>query len=241
MRLFGKNPVIERLKFNPRSITRIYIEDGHADSGYVYKKAKNAGIPVCSVPKSKIQKLARSLNTQGILADIGGYPYADYDDLLEQSVKKNLVLVFLDGLNDPQNLGGILRSCACFGGFAVVLPTHDSVEVTETALRVACGGENYVRIAKVSNLGKALNQAKDKGLWIAGTVVGEGQDIFHTELQFPLGIVIGSEQKGVRAVIRKVIDQALTLPMAQPRMSLNAAHAAAVFCYEIMRQKTRKR
>ncbi len=231
MRLYGKNPVIERLKFNPRSITRIYIEDGHVDSGYVHKKAKNAGISVCSVPKSKIQKLARNLNTQGILADIGDYPYADYDDLLEQSVKKNLVLVFLDGLNDPQNLGGILRSCACFGGFAVVLPTHDSVEVTETALP----------IAKVSNLGKALKEAKDKGLWIAGTVVDDGQDIFYTELQFPLGIVIGSEQKGVRAITRKVLDQALNLPMAQPRMSLNAAHATTVFCYEIMRQKARKR
>ncbi len=241
MRLYGKNPVIERLKFDPRSIQRIYIETGHADSGYVHKKAKKAGIAVCSVPRSKIQKLARNLNTQGILAEVGDFPYVEYDDLLEQALKKNLVLVFLDGLNDPQNFGGILRSCACFGGFAVVLPTHDSVDVTETVLRVACGGENYVPIAKVANLGRALEEAKDKGFWIAGTVVADGENVCDTKLQFPLGVVIGSEQKGIRAVIRKLIDQALTLPMAQPRMSLNAAHAASVFCYEIMLQKNGKK
>ncbi len=241
MRLYGKNPVIERLKFNPQSIKKIYIEIGHADAGYIYKKAKKSGIAVCPVPKSKIQKLARSVNAQGILADIGDYPYVEYDELLGQVLKKNLVLVFLDGLNDPQNFGGILRSCGCFGGFAVVLPTHDSVAVTETVLRVACGGENYVPISKVANLGRALNQAKDKGIWISGTVVDEGESILDAKLQFPLGIVFGSEQKGVRAVTRKLIDQTLTLPMAQPRMSLNAAHAATVFCYEIMRQKQGKR
>ena len=130
-----------------------------------------------------------------------------------------------------------MRTLSCLGGFGIVLPTHDSVGVTESVLRVASGGDNFVGVARVGNLANAIAKAKDAGFWIAGAVVEEGQDITRTPLQFPFGLVVGSEQKGIRDVIIKRLDLKVTVPMAQPRMSLNVAHAAAIFAYEINKQK----
>lgn len=239
MRVYGKNPVIERLKADPHSIIKIYLQNGHPDAGYIYKKAKKNGIPIHAMPKVKMDKISRNLNAQGLMAEIGEFMYLDYSELLDRARDKNLCLVFADGLTDPQNLGGMIRSCACLGGFALVLPTHGSVSVTETVIRVACGGEIYVPIAKVANIGKAVRRAKEQGFLIAGTVVQGGDDLYHTEFSFPLGLIIGSEQKGIRPVVRTLLDYEVTLPMAQPRMSLNAAHAATLFCYEVARQRRR--
>lgn len=239
MRLYGKNPVIERLKANPRTIKKIYLQYGHSDAGYILKKAKQWGIPVYQVQKSKLQKIARSVNSQGVVVEIEEFAYVLYEELLGFTLKKKHTLVFLDGLKDPQNLGGIVRTLACLGGFSVVLPTHDSVEVTESVLRVACGGDNYVKIAKVSNLNQAVTLAKDAGFYIAGAVVSAGKPLDEVELPFPLGLVIGSEQKGIRNTIRKNLDIAITVPMAQARLSMNAAHATTLFCYEIIRQRRR--
>ena len=145
-------------------------------------------------------------------------------------------MLFLDNLNDPQNLGSILRTTACLGGFAVVLPRHDSVEVTEAVLRVAQGGENYAPVAKVANLSVAIEKAKKAGYWIAGAVTEGGEDITKAKLNFPLGIVIGSEGKGIRQGLIGHLDMKLTLPMRGAGLSFNAAVAAALFCYEIIRQ-----
>lgn len=237
MRIYGKNPVIERIKSDPKSLQKIYIQTGHPDAGYVHQKAKKWGIPVHAMQKVKMDKISRNLNAQGIMAEVGDFCYQEYDQLLSDALQEKRALVFLDELKDPQNLGGVIRSLACLGGFALILPTHDSVCVTESVLRVACGGENFVPMALVANLAKAIREARENGFWIAGTVVGEGEDIRSAVLIFPVGLVIGSEQKGIRPVIRKLLDQALTLPMAQPRLSLNAAHAATVFCYEIAKQR----
>jgi len=237
MRLYGKNPVLERIKINPASIQKIYIRSGHEESAYIRKKAQKKGIPFYTVPGSKIQKMARNLNTQGLLAEVEDFPYRPFEDLLAAALKRQTVLVYLDGLTDPQNLGAMIRSLACFGGFALVLPKHHSVAVTETVLRVACGGENYVGISQVPNLAQAIAKAREQGIWVAGAVVSQGEDIRQVDFRFPLGLVIGSEDKGIREVIRRRVDQSVTLPMAQPRLSMNAAHAVAVLCFEIVRQQ----
>ena len=238
MRLYGRNPVLERIKSNPRSIKRIFVEHGHPDSAYVNQKAKQFGLPVTMVPASKMLKLARDVNSQGLLAEVEGFSYLPFPDLLAQAKEKHGTLVFLDELNDPQNLGGIMRSLGCLGHFYIVLPTHHSVEVTETVLRVSCGGDNYVAVAKVANIAVAITKAKEEGFWIAGSVVKNGEDLTKTQFQFPLGIVIGSEQKGIRDVIVKHLDLAVTIPMAHDRMSFNAAHATTILCYGIARQRS---
>ena len=240
MKLYGKNPVLERLKANPTTIQKIYVQEGHADSGYIQKKATKWGIAVYHVPPSKILKIARNVNSQGILADVKDFAYADYADLLREAQAQRLSLVFLDGLTDPQNLGAMIRSLACLGEFAVILPRKDSVDMTEAVLRVASGADNYVAVAKVANLSHAIAEARKQGLTIVGAIVGEGQDLMTARLSFPLGIVIGSEQKGIRDVIKDQLDLKVTIPMKQPRLSFNAAQAATILCYEITRQKKNK-
>lgn len=237
MKLYGKNPVIERIRANPQSIRRILVEQGHEDHGFIAQKAKKWGIPVSAVPASQLLKIARNVNTQGIVADVDDFMYMPYDELLETAVPKHWTLIFLDGITDPQNLGVILRSLGCLGGFAVVLPTKDSVSVTEIVLRIASGGENFVRVSQVSNLANAIVKAKDAGFWIAGSVVEEGEDLTRAPLQFPLGLVLGSEQKGIRDVIKKHVDVQLTIPMMKNKISLNVAQAATIFAYEIAKQK----
>ncbi len=237
MKIYGKNPVLERLKSNPQSIRKIFIQEGHPETGYIRSKANKWKLPVFILPGSKLVKLGKSMNTQGLILEVDDFSFTKYTDLVEEARGKHWTLLFLDQLNDPQNLGGILRSAAGLGDFALVLPTRESVGVTETVLRVASGGDNYLKIAQVANIGNAIQEAKAAGFWIAGTVVDGGENLYATKFNFPLGLVIGSEQKGIRDILRKQLDVQVTIPMAHPRLSLNVAHAVTAFCYEITRQK----
>ena len=239
MKLYGKNPVLERLKSNPKSIKCIFIEQGHPESSYIHMKCKQNGISVTAVPYTKIQRLAQNVNSQGVVADVEDFQYTNLDDLLETAVAKHWTVVFLDNLTDPQNFGGIIRTCGSLGDFCIVLPTSDSVSVTETVLRVACGGDNFVQIARVSNLANAIEKAKKLGFWIMGTAVEDAKSMYDVDIQFPVGLVLGSEEKGVRDIIRKKLDQEVMIPMKATRMSLNVAHAASMLCYEIVRQRKR--
>ncbi|MDD3375022.1 MAG: 23S rRNA (guanosine(2251)-2'-O)-methyltransferase RlmB [Candidatus Omnitrophica bacterium] len=240
MKLFGKNSVIERIKSNPKSIRTIYVQTDHADASYIRKKAKKWGIAVYGVAQSKILKMTRNLNSQGVVADVEDFQYTEYSDLLDQALKKKLSLLFLDNLKDPQNLGAIIRSVACLGDFGIVLPKKESVSITEAVFRVASGGDNYVSVSRVSNLSNAISLAKKQGFWIAGSVVEGGEDLSEQSLPFPIGLVIGSEQRGIRDVIRKQIDVSVTIPMKHERLSFNAAQATAILCYEITKQKNKK-
>ncbi len=241
MKIYGRNPVIERLRTNPKSIRKIFLQQGFKDSSAFRQKARKWGIPIILTAKSKMQKIGRNVNTQGIVIVVDPFEYLPFEDLLENAVKKKHTILLLDRINDPQNLGAILRSLACLGRFSVVLPTHESVSVTEVVLRIASGGENYVPVAKVSNLVQAIKKAKDVGYWIAGAVVDEGDDIYKLSLPSPVALVVGSEQKGIRDTIRNKLDVAITIPMFSETLSLNVAQAASILCYEITKQKKQKK
>ena len=241
MKLFGKNPVIERLRSNPSSIKTLYIQEGVQDAGYFYAKAKQKGIAAVSVPRTKMLKISRGTNNQGIMAEVDDFAYSLYGDVLETALAKGHTLIFLDELNDPQNLGSIIRTLATLGKFAIVLPHRHCVEVTAAVLRVACGGENYVPIAQVTNLSRAIQDAKTEGFSIAGTTVKGGVSLAEAELAFPLGIVMGSEHKGLRDIILKLIDQEITIPMSVDTLSLNVAQAMGIIAYEITKQKKIKK
>lgn len=241
MRLGGKNPVFEKLRVAPQSISKIYLQNGFSEAGYVYQRAQKHGIPVLVINARQMERISRGKNTQGILADLSDFEYLPYDELLEQAVKKKRTLVFLDGVTDPQNLGAIIRSLGSLGRFSLIIPTHDSASVTETVMRVASGGENYVPIALVGNINKALVDAKEEGFTIIGTVTSEGTSIYEADLPLHIGLVIGSEEKGVRPVILKNLDMKITIPMLVTTMSLNVAQATTIFAYEIIRQKKEKK
>jgi 23S rRNA (guanosine2251-2'-O)-methyltransferase len=237
MKLYGRNPAIERLRFKPQSVAKIYLQEGLKKTGYIRQRAKKFGIPLFTVPKSKVQKIARNANAQGIVLQVEEFFYPDYRDLLEESRSKKRTVIFLDGINDPQNLGVIIRSLACLGRFAIVIPKHKAVAVTEAVLRVAAGGDNFVPVARVGNLRQAVQSAKDEGFWIAGTVVRSGQSIYETAFPFPLGILIGSEQKGIRDIFLPLLDLSITIPMAAETLSFNVAQATTLISYEITKQK----
>ena len=236
MYLYGKNSVIERLRADPKSIKKIYIQDNLKPPN-IADLIRSKNVPLQSVSEGELARIKRADRLQGIVAEVRRYEYASFDDLIKAPAGENLSLLFLDNINDPHNLGSIIRTAACFGGFAIVIPQHASCEVNDTVMHVASGGENHTPVSKVNNMSTALIKAKKAGFWIAGTVVEGGEDINSISLPFPLALVLGSEGKGIRHGIKKQLDLKVTLPMRGAALSLNVAMAASVFCHEITRQK----
>jgi len=233
MRLYGKRSITERLKSNPRSIKKVYIQE-HLSRPDIAQLARQHHVPVENLSEKRFHQLAQGAHHQGVMAETDKFPYTDLDEILSSDNKP--VLLFLDRINDPQNLGSIIRTSACFGGFCVVIPIRESVEVTEAVLKVACGGENFTPICQVTNLAVAVQKAKEEGYWIGATVVEEGESPRNISLNFPLGLIFGSEGGGIRPGLIKHIDYKLTLPMTA-NLSFNVAMAVSVFCYETVCQR----
>lgn len=238
MYLYGKHSIRERLKNHPKTIRRINIEQGFADEDILRLIAHKQCRRVVLSSKEML-RLYSGPKAQGIIAEVNPFDYCDYDRLLDQCIEAGDTPVFLDSVDDPQNVGAIIRTLACMGGFSLVLSEHRACSITETVLHVASGGENYVRIARVTNIASALREAKKKGFWIAGTVVRQGDDLTTASLPFPLALVIGSEGKGIRPVIEKQLEVRLHLPMRGAPLSFNVGIACGLFCYEIIRQRKR--
>ncbi len=238
MRLYGKNSVLERLKSAPQTINKIYIKKG-LNLEAIVKLTRDKDIPFIHMPDKKFSNFTSDIRCQGVVAEVDAFAYNFLEDFLSRPKEDLLSLVFLDNVCDPQNLGAILRTLACFNGFGLVIPKHKSVEINDTVLKVACGGESFVPVAQVSNLSVALELVKKTGYWVAGAVTQAGRDLLEAELPFPLAIVIGSEGKGIRPGVAKHIDLNLTLPMPGVKLSFNVATATAIFCYEIFRQKNK--
>lgn len=235
MRLYGKRPVLERLKAAPQTIRALYLQQG-VDASQVVRAAAAAGRTFQSVSKSAFLRMAGPGHAQGVLAEVTPFQYVRLETLLRPQAPRRCLLL-LDRISDPQNLGAILRTIACLGGFALVLPRHESAEVNETVLRVACGGENYVPVARETNLSQVCTLAKKAGYWIAGATESGGTSMPRVDWPAPLAVVLGSEGSGIRPGLAKQLDLTLTLPMPGATLSFNVATAAALIAYEITRRK----
>ncbi|RJR18844.1 MAG: 23S rRNA (guanosine(2251)-2'-O)-methyltransferase RlmB [Nitrospiraceae bacterium] len=236
MYLYGKNSVNERLKADPGSIRQVYLQDNF-NAPHITGLIRAAKVPVKMVSENDLMRIKRADRLQGIVAEVYKYKYTQLEELLDGAGEKRPSLIFLDNLNDPHNLGSIIRIAACFGGLGLVIPEHSSVEVNETVIHVASGGENFVPVSQVTNLTSALLNAKKAGYWAVGTVVEEGENLNSVSLPFPLALVLGSEGKGLRYGIQKHLDMKVTLPMKGAQLSLNVAMACAIFCHEIAKQR----
>lgn len=237
MFLYGKNSVFERLKSNSKSIEKIFLQDNF-DGVHIERLIKANNLPVERLSFNKLSRIKRAENLQGIIAKIDKFKYASFDDLLNRQQNEKLTLIFLDRIYDPQNLGAIIRTAACFGGFAVIIPKFKSCEVNETVLHVASGGENYICVSMVSNLSNAIIKAKKHGCWIMGAEVGDdAKDLNGASLSFPLGIVLGSEGEGIRYGVGKHLDIKVRIPMKGAKLSFNVTMACAIFCYEISQRR----
>jgi 23S rRNA (guanosine2251-2'-O)-methyltransferase len=236
MYLYGKNSVLERVRCNPSSIRKVYIQDNF-NSKSITSAVDAEGIPIEQVPEKELLRMKRADRLQGIIAEVEQFRYKDFKQILSLPNEEKPSLIFLDNLNDPHNLGSILRIAACFGGFAIVIPERNSCDINETVLHVASGGENYLPISKETNLSRALTEAKKAGYWAAGAVVEGGKDVSEASLPFPLCLVLGSEGKGIRHGLMKHLDIMVTLPMKGASLSFNVAMSFAILGHEITKQK----
>ena len=233
----GRRPTLELLRAE-RTIDQILIAAGSQMTGpigEIRKRADLAGVPVRMAPKSEIEKVAGGLNHQGVVAITTRFRYTPLDQLL---ARDDALLVFLDGITDPHNLGSLLRSADGAGWHGIVVGSRRSVGVTATVRRVSAGAAEVVPVARVTNVGRALEQAKKAGLWAVGLDADAPEDIWSTDLlEPPLALVLGAEGKGLSPGVRGHCDAFVRISSQGRLGSLNVGVAGAVAMFEVVRRK----
>jgi len=232
MIIFGMNPVLEALRSHPDRIHYIAVARG-AHTNRVFDAAKKAGVPVRVLPPDQIDRLARGVHN-GVAADVSEASYADFEEIVARE-KTNFVLI-LDGITDPQNFGAILRVAEGFAVDVVVIPQHESVGLTPAAVKASAGASEWIPVAQVTNLARAIESLKERGYWIYGAAAkGDPPDAI--DFRGKVALVLGSEGKGIRRNVLEHCDRTVTIPMSGRVESFNVATAAAVLCYEVRRQQ----
>jgi len=239
--LYGVNPVLEALKVHPNEVVRVLLErgkEGRRSQGAdrVAHAAAQAGVRVEDVRQGDLTHRSRSGVHQGVGAELADFRYAELDDLLAGFRGPALLLV-LDGVTDPQNLGALVRSAYALGAHGVVLPKDRAAGVTPAAFKAAAGALEHCPVARVTNLSRALERMKEQGIWTVALAAEADRELSAFDLTLPTALVLGSEGAGVRPLVRKTCDHLARIPMAGQVGSLNVAAAGAVALYEIARQR----
>lgn len=230
MIVYGKN-VFSIIEEEPQTIEKIYIQKGIRDQKLV-KRVQNLNKDIQFVPRPKLDQLAQDSHHNGICIQVQDIPTYDLDTLLNQAKNPGL-LVALDGIQDPHNLGAILRTCDCVGVDGVILCKHNSVGLTPTAIKASTGAAYTIPVSTVTNLKNALVTCKEKGYWIVGSDMEQARDYRQGIYDVPVVLVIGSEGKGISSLVKKQCDYMVKLPMEGKISSLNASVACAVLLYQI--------
>lgn len=239
--IIGRNPLMEALK-NDREIEKILI--GKGAEGSVTKivgMAKDKGIPLYQSDKLTLDRIACGRPHQGVIAYASAYSYGDMEDIYEKAAAKNEdpFIIILDNLEDPHNLGAIMRTAECAGAHGIIIPKRRSCGLTEVVAKTSAGAIEYMPVVKVANIGQAIDQLKEDGFWVAACDMG-GNLYYKQDLTGKLAIVIGSEGFGISQLVRKKCDFVVSMPMVGEITSLNASNAAAVLMYEVRRQRDEK-
>ena len=233
MIVYGANPVLEALRANPGRVRFVAIareESGRHQK--IAEMARKGGIPVRVLSVQEIGRLAKNGIHNGVAAEVAAGELVDF----EERVATAELVFLLDGVTDPQNLGAILRAADVFGIQLVVLPEHDSARLTPAAVKASAGASEWVAVSQVTNLSRAIERLKKEGFWIWAAVAG-GEPAAGIDLRGKVAIVLGSEGKGIRRNVLEHCDGRISIPMRGHVDSLNVAAAAAVFGYEIERQR----
>lgn len=240
--IFGRNPVLEALR-SESEINKIYVAKGDLQGSIkeIIALAKEKGVQIQQVERAKLDKMFPKENHQGVAASIAEAEYVDWQEMVELARKKgeDPLIIVLDELEDPHNLGAILRTADAVGAHGVVIPKRRAASLTSGVAKAAAGAVAYVPVDRVSNLRQTIEAMKKAGLWIAGAAMG-GTEIYKQDMTGPLAIVIGSEGKGLGRLVTEKCDFLISLPMHGQINSLNASVACGVILYEVLRQRSSK-
>ena len=236
--IIGRNAVLEALK-NNREIEKITLAKGAEGSvKQIAAKAKDKRIPLYYSEKSRLDKLASGGAHQGVIAVISDYKYCGVSDILRRAEERgeDPFIIILDGLEDPHNLGAIMRTAECAGAHGIIIPKRRSVSVTETVAKTSAGAVEYMLCAKVTNITGEIEKLKDRGIWVGACDMGD--DLYYgRDLTGPIALVIGGEGMGVSRLVKEKCDFVVSIPMKGKITSLNASNAAAILMYEVVRQR----
>lgn len=240
--IYGVNPVSEALKSGGSPITKIVIAHGRTGESIqaIIQMARMRKIPVEKCGREDLDRLIGRSSHQGIAGLCQSFSYANLADLISCADAKTdeaALILILDQVVDPQNLGSLIRTANCFGAEGVVIPENRAASVTAAVAKASAGAVNYTPVAKVVNLSRAIEDLKQHKFWIYGTEANVGQDIRHARYDRRIGLVLGSEGKGMRPSVKKQCDFLLSIPMQGQINSLNVAVAAGVIMYEVRRQQ----
>ena len=240
--VYGRNAVLELLK-SEKDINKIFIERGekHGSINEIIARAKEARIVMVEVEKLKLDNMT-SENHQGVIAIVPPFNYCEIEDILDVAKQRNEApfVIILDGIEDPHNMGAIIRTAETSGVHGIIIPKRRSAAVNSTVSKVSAGATTYMKIARVNNLNDAIKKLQDNGLWIIGTDGDADKYYYDQDLTGPIGLVIGSEGFGMSKLVKNNVDILVKIPMKGQITSLNASVAAGIVMYEVVKQNIKK-
>jgi 23S rRNA (guanosine2251-2'-O)-methyltransferase len=235
----GRHAVTEAFR-SGRTIDKVFIQDGCKDGPIqtIVREAKKQDVIIQFVKKERLDQMSETRKHQGVIAYAAAYQYAQVEDILNAAKEKGEApfVILLDGIEDPHNLGAIIRTAHQAGAHGIIIPKRRAVGLTAVAARTSAGAINYMPVAKVTNLTATIEQLKQEGLWFACADM-DGEVMYRANLTGPIGLVIGSEGNGVSRLVKENCDLQVSIPMKGQIDSLNASVAAGVLMYEIVRQR----
>lgn len=235
----GRNAVIEAFRAG-KPIDKIFILDGCQDGpvSTIKREAKKKDVLIKYVTKERLDQISETGKHQGVIAYAAAYEYAELEDIFEKAKEKgeDPFIIILDNIEDPHNLGAIIRTANLAGAHGVIIPKNRAAGLTATVARTSAGALNFTPVVKVTNISKTIQELKDRGLWFVCADMG-GTEMYKLNLKGPIGLVIGNEGDGVSRLVRENCDMIASIPMKGDIDSLNASVAAGVLAYEIVRQR----
>jgi len=236
--LIGRNPVMEALK-SGRTVHKLMVADGSEGSvRKIAAMARDAGVTVQYVDRIALDRASGGGQHQGVVAQVSDYEYAEVSDILAKAADKGQApfIIILDGIEDPHNLGAIIRTADASGAHGVIIPKRRAAAVTAVAERTAAGAASYVPVARVTNIGQTIDELKSQGVWVAAVDM-DGELYTRSDFTGPIAFVTGSEGSGISRLVKEKCDFCVSIPMLGGVNSLNASNAAAVLMYEAVRQR----
>ena len=235
----GRNAVLEAFR-SGKCVDKLFILDGCQDGPVrtIAREARKTDTIINYVTKERLDQLSETRAHQGVIAQVAAYEYSTVDEILARAEEKGEppFLVLLDNVEDPHNLGAIIRTANLAGAHGVIIPKRRAVGLTSTVAKTSAGAINYTPVAKVTNIAKTIEELKEKGIWFVCADMG-GETMYDLDLTGPMGLVIGNEGEGVSRLVREACDFTASIPMKGDIDSLNASVAAGVLAYEIVRQR----